>query len=132
MGRLKSMTSTNHHGFNKQYMGVSKHRVTPKSSIFVWFSIINHLFWEFSPYSWKHPIYLLRHRMTIQKVQPTRDVDVFQGGSKDGCGTWIPFFPWGGPRGVSQAPLGPVKQQKYIGDSFNHVTFSSSIFFCIH
>ena len=28
---------------------------TPKSSILIGFSLINHAFWGFSPYFWKHP-----------------------------------------------------------------------------
>ena len=35
-------------------MGVSKNWGTPKSSILIGFSIINHPFWGFSPYLWKH------------------------------------------------------------------------------
>ena len=35
-------------------MGVSKNRGTPKSSILIGFSIINHPFWGY-PYFWKHP-----------------------------------------------------------------------------
>ena len=37
------------------HMGVSKNNGTPKSSISIGFSIINHPFWRFSPYFWKHP-----------------------------------------------------------------------------
>ena len=36
-------------------MGVSKNRGTPKSSILIGFSNIDHPFWGFSPYFWKHP-----------------------------------------------------------------------------
>ena len=36
-------------------MGVFKNWGTPKSSILVGFSIINHPFWGFFPYFWKHP-----------------------------------------------------------------------------
>ncbi len=36
-------------------MGVSNNRGTPKSSILIGFSIINHPFWGVSPYFWKHP-----------------------------------------------------------------------------
>ena len=36
-------------------MGVSKNNGTPKSSILIGFSIINHPFWWFSPYFWKYP-----------------------------------------------------------------------------
>ena len=36
-------------------MDVSENRGTPKSSILIGFSIINHPFWGFSPYFWKHP-----------------------------------------------------------------------------
>ncbi len=35
-------------------MGVSKNRGTPKSSILIGFSIIDHPFWGY-PYFWKHP-----------------------------------------------------------------------------
>ena len=37
------------------HMGVSKNNGTPKSSILIGFSIINHPFWGFSPYFWKYP-----------------------------------------------------------------------------
>ena len=36
----------------QSYMGVSKNRGTPKSSILIRFSIINHPFWG-TPYFWK-------------------------------------------------------------------------------
>ena len=36
-------------------MGVSKNNGTPKSSILIGFSIINHPFWGETPYFWKHP-----------------------------------------------------------------------------
>ena len=36
------------------YMGVSKNNGTPKSSILIGFSIINHPFWG-NPIFWKHP-----------------------------------------------------------------------------
>ena len=39
-----------------EYMGVSKNRGTPKLSILIRFSIINHPFWG-TPYFWKHPYY---------------------------------------------------------------------------
>ena len=35
-------------------MGVSKNRGTPKSSILIGYSIINHPFWGY-PYFWRHP-----------------------------------------------------------------------------
>ena len=37
------------------HMDVSKNRGTPKSSILIGVSLINHPFWGFSPYFWKHP-----------------------------------------------------------------------------
>ena len=37
------------------HMDVSKNSGTPKSSILIRISIINHSFWGFSPYFWKHP-----------------------------------------------------------------------------
>ena len=36
------------------FMGVSINKGTPKSSIFIGFSTINHPFWGY-PYFWKHP-----------------------------------------------------------------------------
>ena len=42
------------------HMGVSKNNGTPKSSILIGFSIINHPFWGFSPYFWKYPYVLLK------------------------------------------------------------------------
>ena len=40
---------------SKIEMGVSENSGTPKSSLFlIGFSIINHPFWGFSPYFWKH------------------------------------------------------------------------------
>ena len=38
------------------FIGVSKNRGTPKSSILIGFSIINHPFWVFSPYFLETPI----------------------------------------------------------------------------
>ncbi len=43
--------------FQKVHMGVSKNSGTPKSSILIGFSIINHPFWGFSPYFCKHPYF---------------------------------------------------------------------------
>ena len=40
------------------YMGVSKNSGTPKSSIFIGFSIINHPFWD-TPIFWNTHIYML-------------------------------------------------------------------------
>ena len=37
------------------HMGVSKNRGTPKSSILIGVSVINHPFWGKHPYFWKHP-----------------------------------------------------------------------------
>ena len=50
------------------YLGVSKNRGTSKSSILIWFSIINHPFWGFSPYFWKHP-FLSFHQTKPQLVE---------------------------------------------------------------
>ena len=41
------------------YMGVSKTNGTPKSSILIGFSIINHPFWGTPIFGWKHPIPLI-------------------------------------------------------------------------
>ena len=62
-------------------MGVSKNRGTPKLSIFIGFSIINHPFWEFYLYFWNTHIFLeyfenlifsLNHLMTadVGKLVP--------------------------------------------------------------
>jgi len=40
---------------NANHMGVSKNNGTPKSSILIGFSIINHPFWGKTHYFWKHP-----------------------------------------------------------------------------
>ena len=40
--------------FGSIYMGVSKNRGIPKSSILIGFSIINHPFWG-TTFFWKHP-----------------------------------------------------------------------------
>ena len=41
--------------FGQLNVGVSKNSGTPKSSILIGVSIINHPFWGFYPYFWKHP-----------------------------------------------------------------------------
>ena len=47
-------TSQDNETMNR-HMGVSKNMgKPPKSSILIGFSIINHPFWGFSPYFWKH------------------------------------------------------------------------------
>ena len=48
---LRVIYKTNHLSIQ---MRVSKNRCTPKSSILMWFSIINHPFWG-SLFFWKHP-----------------------------------------------------------------------------
>ena len=51
-----------------EYLGVSKNRGgPPKSSILIGFSIINHPFWGFSPYFWKHPFG--NHQVVLDKMQ---------------------------------------------------------------
>ena len=52
-----SRKSTDHfiHFSQALYLGVSKNNGTPKSSILIGCSIINHSFGGFSPYFWKHP-----------------------------------------------------------------------------
>ena len=50
-----------------QDLGVSKNRGTPKSSILIGFSLINHPFWGFSPYFWKHPFKLSRKKKHAKK-----------------------------------------------------------------
>ena len=53
-------------------MGVSKNNGTPKSSIWIGFSIINHPFWGFFPYFWKHP-YL--NKVTFEQKKPPLAVE---------------------------------------------------------
>ena len=61
-------------------MGVSKNRGTPKSSILIGFSIINHPFWGFYPYFWKHPDeHEIRWLIQLDLV-----VEPFSGQSNDG------------------------------------------------
>ena len=55
-------------------MGVSKNRGTPKASILIGFSIINHPFWGFSPYFWKHP-YSFGPVQTLVNPVDTEKVD---------------------------------------------------------
>ena len=42
-------------------MCVSENRGTPKSSILIGISIINHPFWGKTPYFWKHPFVTRKH-----------------------------------------------------------------------
>ncbi len=50
----------NHNHYH--YMGVSKNRGgPPKSSILIGFSIVNHPFWGFYPYFWKHLYIMIYH-----------------------------------------------------------------------
>ncbi len=51
-------------------MGVSKNNGTRKSSILIGFSIINHPFWVFSPYFWKHPYYTIIMRTYSMGIFP--------------------------------------------------------------
>ncbi len=51
-------------------MGVSKNNGTPKSSILIGFSIVNHPFWGVkSPYFWKHPYFPL-NGLTVRVIPP--------------------------------------------------------------
>ena len=50
---------------------VSRNNGTPKSSILIGFSIINHPFWWCSPYFWKHPFTILR--LTMLKITTPYD-----------------------------------------------------------
>ena len=47
------------------YMGVSKNRGTPKSSILIGFSLINHPFWGTVPLFLETPIYLIMQHVTF-------------------------------------------------------------------
>ena len=58
------------------YMGVSKNSGIPKSSILIGFSIINHPFWGFSPYFWKHPHHIITHPWMCEFLQPRMLLDV--------------------------------------------------------
>ena len=72
-------------------IGVSKNHGTPKSSILIGFSIINHPF-SGTPYFWRHP-YLLRSMSgswTAQHPQVDYDVFVFIAASYSS----IKYYPW--------------------------------------
>ena len=60
------------------YMGVSKNRATPKPSTLIGFSIINHPFWGFSPYFWKHP-YLPGHHPAMPTMPGAKYVATGRG-----------------------------------------------------
>ena len=55
------------------YMGVSENSGTPKSSILIGFSIINHPFWG-TPNVWKHP-YFDRGGLSLMKAASKLQVD---------------------------------------------------------
>ena len=57
-----------------QYLGVSKNRGTPKSSILIGFSIINHPFWgtTWYHYFWKHPFHLGANYGQLQWIEPKK------------------------------------------------------------
>ena len=56
---VKTLTSQFDDGRSPQqfYLDVSKNSGTPKSSILIGFSIINHPFWG-TPIFWKHPFFV--------------------------------------------------------------------------
>ena len=54
-GRVKKGRKDPKFGMRCMELGVSKNNGTPKSSILIGFSIINHPIWG-TPISWKHPI----------------------------------------------------------------------------
>ena len=57
-----SFSTNMHSGYIPwHHMGVSKNNGTPKSSILIGFSLVNHPFWGFSPYFWKHPYTMAAH-----------------------------------------------------------------------
>ena len=61
-------------------MGVSKNRDTPRSSMLIGFSIINHPFWCFFPYFWKHPYknssFLCKPQLLTSGFQPRKTVNL--------------------------------------------------------
>ena len=65
-------------------MDVSENSGTPKSSILIGCSIINHPFWGFSPYFWKHPYNWNRTALAYQ-TPGNLNFDIF-------C-WWIPHAP---------------------------------------
>ncbi len=65
-------------------MGVSKNRGTPKSSILIGFSIINHPFWGFSPYFWFN-IHMFYQLKLSEEIPCCSDITGFPPNSKN---TW--------------------------------------------
>ncbi len=69
------------------YMGVSKNRGTPKSSILIGCSIINHPFWGYH-YFWKHPYSYSggKHLLVQHDTGPERTVQDVQACSREAEG----------------------------------------------
>ena len=51
-------------------MGVSENSGTPKSSISIGVSIINHPFWGKTPYFWKHPYWDIKNQAITADFKP--------------------------------------------------------------
>ena len=62
--REKTRRAVQGHKNGKVYLGVSKNRGTPKSSISIGFSIINHPFWG-TPICWKHLFFTIWNRFAL-------------------------------------------------------------------
>ena len=86
--------STTTKGKRKEtHTGVSLNGGTPKSSISIGISIINHPFWGFSPYFWKHPhtmqhkkkhlFQLFENRVTLE------DIGAHVCDATTGCHPWF-------------------------------------------
>ena len=58
-----------------QFMGVSKNRGTPKSSILIGVSIINHPFWWY-PYFWKHPYQFISIYIRTTETPPDSPINI--------------------------------------------------------
>ena len=78
-------------GLVSSYMGVSKNRGTPKSSILIKFSIINHPFWGYH-YFWKHPY---SNSLTFISYEPWNIGHLGRGNNTLPPGLWgLQKIPW--------------------------------------
>ena len=86
--------STTTKGKRKEtHTGVSLNGGTPKSSISIGISIINHPFWGFSPYFWKHPHTMQhkkKHLFQLFENRVTReDIGAHVCDATTGCHPWF-------------------------------------------
>ena len=103
-----------HSNFQVLYMGVSKNSGTPKSSILIGFSIINHPSWGKHPYFWKHPYSdsLQPHWMSREQPPRTRSpprTEVKAPAPTKKNKVWMDGFCWGDWWKLKQLPKTLVK-----------------------